>query len=1244
MNVTDEGRYLDPADIATVIPLILIAFFLILSVWAPFIANGGIAETKSFFSREDDFSQAEPNEDLKTTTEWEQWTKTDFEKGDTHNLDLESTPGEVRLETDTFQIGAAESPEKDSRGGYYYWGSGGTYLGCRDDFRADRGGRIRTFRAAAGDPASAFKLKVLRPENPESVSPGQDAEFSAAQTDYFDPNTEAVTTWDNLDIPIEKDDRMGIYPLGDLAAVALTGQNGYWKYDGEITSTSQFMTHDSEDSPITTIEAIVETNRDSGILNSSVHDCGEHMYNWSTISWDANVPSGSSLTIETRSSPDGSSWSTWEEATNGDVVPSPVNRYIQYKASFTSQTGKETPVLNSIKVKYEVDKDPPQINHQSIDEWQKDGPYTISAEVKDGGSGLAENPTVYYSTDQGYTWDTRPLNHTQADMYEGYIPDFSHDTDVMYYIEAENTAGITETSPDEGHYHQFSVDKDPPTTEPVLSGEEGENGWFQGQVEIELQASDTHSGVDTTSYQLDGGDWNTYSGPFTLEEAGEHELRYSSTDNVGNSELAGSIQINIDDASPDLTLDRPDPSGDNGWYLDGIQVEITAEDQVSGVDSVEYRINETSWETYSSPVGLDESGVYSLEYRSFDTAGNENTSSVEIKIDREDPTVSTTVSGTEGENGWYLSETEVELIGTDNVSGISHNEYRENESSGWKEYDGPIVLEDGRNSIEYKSVNEAGRESEIEEKEVKVDTGLPTIEYDVEPPEGEGWSTTPPTVDMSTVDEVSGLSRIRYRIKQDGDWVREETLDDLDNISDRDVNFDLDLSGNLQVELFAEDVAGNNFTTNFEYPVDLEKPTIPDAPSVSDTVWRNDMTIATQIDEDHSGVDKVTLHYSTGDSWKKKEMARDGGEYKATIPGEDVGFGDVEYYISVQDTAGNSFESERRTGEVGINWIYLIPIPVAIVLIGLLVYWRRKREEQEQLIPMKESKISKIKKGKEDKLEEIKDEGDKSTAAPVGLSSEDSGERCDKCGSAIDSQNLLTCSCGDHYHDDCLRMEGNCMSCGKDYATVSLFSEEAEEETSSEGTEDETGLSETGIEEPQDVEESTETKKGPEGVEVWADERGAESTKEVQKKVKKARKVDETEEQSEEQSEEDVSLEEEVEEMMEDEEPKEETPPEDSLTEEETPPPSPEETSTEEEMDEEPPAEEPSPEETSAEEETPPPPSSEESTESEEETPDEEKEDVEGDAIECPLCGNENEAGSEKCWACRADLTEDEEG
>lgn len=78
---------------------------------------------------------------------------------------------------------------------------------------------------------------------------------------------------------------------------------------------------------------------------------------WGTIRWTASVPTGASVTLQTRTGdvpqPD-ASWSEWSRAygtPTGDTIVSPAGRYLQYRATLTGQ-GADLPTLRAVEAFY----------------------------------------------------------------------------------------------------------------------------------------------------------------------------------------------------------------------------------------------------------------------------------------------------------------------------------------------------------------------------------------------------------------------------------------------------------------------------------------------------------------------------------------------------------------------------------------------------------------------------------------------------------------------------------------------------------------------------------------------------------------------------------------------------------------------------------------------------------------------------------------------------------------------------
>ncbi|UCF49629.1 MAG: hypothetical protein JSU91_07725 [Thermoplasmatales archaeon] len=125
-----------------------------------------------------------------------------------------------------------------------------------------------------------------------------------------------------------------------------------------------------------------------------------------------------------------------------------------------------------------------------------------------------------------------------------------------------------------------------------------------------------------------------------------------------------------------LTLDPPDPDGENGWYVSNVTVNLTAIDDYSGVKDTLYRINGIEWRSYDCPFILYEDGKDILiEFYSFDYEGNkEQLKSVRLDIDKTppDPSICYEITGGNCWQGWEITFT---IPAYDNTSGSCYVEF-----------------------------------------------------------------------------------------------------------------------------------------------------------------------------------------------------------------------------------------------------------------------------------------------------------------------------------------------------------------------------------------------------------------------------------------------------------------------------------------------------------------------------------------------------------------------------------------
>ncbi|MGW9631169.1 ThuA domain-containing protein [Agromyces sp. NPDC055520] len=168
------------------------------------------------------------------------------------------------------------------------------------------------------------------------------------------------------------------------------------------------------------------------------------------------------------------------------------------------------------------------------------------------------------------------------------------------------------------HLETPQVDTTAPTTslEWAPTAPDGDEGWFRTAPTFTLTASDADgSGVASTEYSIDGGEWIAYDGAVAVTGEGEIAIAFRSTDVAGNVEAEVSATAKVDTVAPTTTATVEDVEG-------GMRVTLDAVDDTSGVAATEYRLDGGEWAAYTEPLVVTGAGDHTVEYRSTDVAGS----------------------------------------------------------------------------------------------------------------------------------------------------------------------------------------------------------------------------------------------------------------------------------------------------------------------------------------------------------------------------------------------------------------------------------------------------------------------------------------------------------------------------------------------------------------------------------------------------------------------------------------------
>ena len=146
------------------------------------------------------------------------------------------------------------------------------------------------------------------------------------------------------------------------------------------------------------------------------------VYRWANLSITYSEPDNTSLTLYTRTSADGSTWSAWDQVSNEKSlgsnqyrynIVSPTNRYIQIRADFTSSDQIHSPTIEQYSINYYQDIQAPT-NPSSIEAYS------------------ANDKTTSITTNTWYNY-TSPYFEWPADEAVGGASDGSGGSGVVGY-------------------------------------------------------------------------------------------------------------------------------------------------------------------------------------------------------------------------------------------------------------------------------------------------------------------------------------------------------------------------------------------------------------------------------------------------------------------------------------------------------------------------------------------------------------------------------------------------------------------------------------------------------------------------------------------------------------------------------------------------------------------------------------------------------------------------------------------
>jgi regulator of replication initiation timing len=258
--------------------------------------------------------------------------------------------------------------------------------------------------------------------------------------------------------------------------------------------------------------------------------------------------------------------------------------------------------------------------------------------------------------------------------------------------------------------------------------------FFDETVKIDITADSNISGVKKIEYQKVSdaskyspeGTW-TEGNSFSVVPDDKFVVYARITDNAGNYVIINSDGVIVDATKPVLELTEYP----NGWSVADITLKVASSDSLAGLKDVTYTTDEATPQAGTvtmtdgkGTITLVNEGQYKLTVKAKDNSNNELIKTIDIKLDKTAPTIS---SVTGNPKDWTNDNVTLTVNASDTLSGLASEAYSFDGGATWQASNSKTYTENA-NAIVIKVKDAAGNIATYDAMNItKIDKTTPVI-------------------------------------------------------------------------------------------------------------------------------------------------------------------------------------------------------------------------------------------------------------------------------------------------------------------------------------------------------------------------------------------------------------------------------------------------------------------------------------------------------------------------------------